>query len=311
MGNKKKLSKAEKLALREGIRRKLKEIKFNPNRRIKLPKETLEDILFDETKTSKYLGYYFEGLCKLDLSEISFDGVILSAPKMVDLSNTNVKIDFRTVKRSQYQNDRIIINHIDLTNVDLSNSHLVETDICDFSHSSFKNTNLNLTAARIYQFYKCDLSGLDLSSTTLYSMAWKYDYHDGNIPETLKNKDKKHLLSIRDCNLSNTWAIIKATPDNPSDAFVINKFSEEKSRKQVGKLIAKGYLKNCIIADKTIEPIYSEKELLDMKKNDTKTRDRIADTLDSIDEQITGIKKEKPERTDMVLKFSNTTKFIK
>ena len=283
----KKLSKAEKINLRESVRRKLKEVKFNPNKRIKLPKETLEEILFDKTKNGKYIGYYFEGLCKLDLSEISFDGVSLNSAKTIDFSNTNIRIDFRKI----VQNQRIILSNIDFTNVDLSDSHLEETNICDFNHCSFKNTKLSLTTAEIYNLYKCDLTGLDFGLTTLYSMAWKYDRRDGTLPDSLENTDKEHILHIKDCNLSNTCAIIKVGPDNPSRTYVIKHFSEEKSRKQIGRLIAKGYLKKCVIEEKTIEPVYNEKELLNMQKNATKTSDIIVDTLNMIDEQITSTKK--------------------
>ena len=122
-------------------------------------------------------------------------------------------------------------------------------------------------------------------------MAYKQNQSIGNIPDRLCNKDKNHLLSIRDCNLSNTWVIIKVGPDNPSDTFNIKNFSEEKSRRHIGKLMAKGYLKKCIIVDETIKPIYSEKELLNMQKNATKTSDIIVDTLNMIDEQIIGTKK--------------------
>ena len=290
------LSESEKLILRECVQKKLTEVKFKPDKRIKLPKEMLENILFDKTENEKYFGYFGDGLCKLDLSEISFDNVSFSSQGAIDLSNTNIKIDFRTVLLSSYQqHDRIILDNVDFTNVDLSDSHLGEKDICDFSHCSFKNTNLSFNSARIYEFDKCDLTGVDLSSTTLYSMAWRYNRRDGNMQDSLVSKNKEHLLIIRNCNLSNTGAIIKVGPDNPKDPYVINEFSEEKSRRQIGRLMAKGYLKNCIIEDETIKPIYSKKELLEMEKNKTsvKSNEMIEDTLSKIDEQVKFLKLEK------------------
>ncbi len=298
METKKELSLEEKLALRESVRRKLEKIEFNPNRRIKLPKETLNDLLFNKTKKGIFPGYFGAGLCKLDLSEISFEGVSLWAKDTVDFSNTNIKIDFRKVARSPYQEERIILDHIDFTNVDLSDSHLKDTDKLDARHCSFKNTNLSLTTAKYYPLKKCDLTGLDLSSTTLYSMAWKDDPHV-SIEESLENYGEKYYLSLSNCNLSNTGATIKVGPNDPTSRYVINNFSEEKSRRQIGKLLAKGYLENCIIEDETIKPIYSRKELLEMEKDSAliKIYDVITNTLALIDEQIKSFEKE--SSTDM------------
>lgn len=289
------LSEPEKLILRECVQKKLTEVKFKPDKRIKLPKEKLEEILFDGTENNKTFGYFGEGLCKLDLSEISFDNVSFTSQEAIDLSNTNIKIDFRKLSPDFYNKDWVRICNIDFTNVDLSNSHLGEKDICDFYRCSFKNTNLSLNTARVYYINKCDLTGLDLSSTTLYSMAWKYERRDEKNPDTLVCKDNGHILDIRDCNLSDTRAIIKVGPDNPKDPYVINEFSEEKSRRQIGRLMAKGYLKNCIIEDETIKPIYSKKELLEMEKNKTsvKSNEMIEDTLSKIDEQVKLLKLEK------------------
>ena len=273
------LSKPEKLFFRECVQKKLTEVKFKPDRRIKLPKEKLEEILFDGTENNKTFGYFGEGLCKLDLSEISFDNVSFTSQEAIDLSNTNIKIDFRKLSPDFYNKDWVRICN----------------NICDFYRCSFKNTNLSLNTARVYYINKCDLTGLDLSSTTLYSMAWKYERRDEKNPDTLVCKDNGHILDIRDCNLSDTHAIIKVGPDNPKDPYVINEFSEEKSRRQIGRLMAKGYLKNCIIEDETIKPIYSKKELLEMEKNKTsvKSNEMIEDTLSKIDEQVKLLKLEK------------------
>ena len=289
------LSKPEKLFLRECVQKKLTEVKFKPDRRIKLPKEKLEEILFDGTENNKAFAYFGEGLCKLDLSEISCDGVSLASSRLVDLSNTNIKIDFRKLSPDFYNKDWVRICNIDFTNVDLSNSHFEERNICDFYRCSFRNTKLSLNTARVYYINKCDLTGVDLSSTTLYSMAWRYNRRDGNMQDSLVSKDNGHILDIRDCNLSDTRAIIKVGPDNPKDPYVINEFSEEKSRRQIGRLMAKGYLKNCIIEDETIKPIYSKKELLEMEKNKTsvKSNEMIEDTLSKIDEQVKLLKLQK------------------
>lgn len=294
MENKKELSLEEKLALRESVRRKLEEIEFNPNRRIKLPKERLEEILFDGTENDKAFGYFGEGLCKLDLSEVSFDGVSLASSRFIDLSNTNIKIDFRKLSPDFYNKDWVRICNIDFTNVDLSNSHFEDRNVCDFYRCSFKNTKISLNTARVYYINKCDLTGLDLSSTILYSMAWKYERRDGKDPDTLECRNNGHALVIRECNLSDTHATIKEGPDNPNELYVIKKFSKEKSRRQIGKLMAKGYLKNCIIEDETIKPIYSRKELLEMEKDSAliKIYDVITDTLALIDEQIKSFENE-------------------
>ena len=95
-----KLNKQGRDELRKRISEKLKDVDFNPDKRIILPKEMLEELLFDvdydaEGMRRKKIGYHFNGLDKLDLSKISFNDASFNSQKYeIDLSNTNAKIDF-------------------------------------------------------------------------------------------------------------------------------------------------------------------------------------------------------------------------
>ena len=94
-----KLNKKGRNELRGRIQEKLKDVDFNPDKRISLPKDVLEELLFDveydaEGMRRKRIGYRFNGLDKLDLSKISFNDVSFEPPRNINLSNTNIKIDF-------------------------------------------------------------------------------------------------------------------------------------------------------------------------------------------------------------------------
>ena len=66
------LNKDSKKELREKLDELLDTITFDPNKRIKLPKSTLELIMFDYDSKREYrkVGFHSNNLCKLDLSEL-------------------------------------------------------------------------------------------------------------------------------------------------------------------------------------------------------------------------------------------------
>ena len=142
--------------------------------RIKLPKETLEELLFEVdivklehlTKTCKvkYLVWSGEFLRKVDLSEVSFDnidwhanncqgignhmsthkGYLQYGVDKINLSGTNAKIDFKKSFDALYCEQIMIIN-CDFSGVDLSNNvldvncfEIFEIGNCNFDDTKIK-----------------------------------------------------------------------------------------------------------------------------------------------------------------------------
>ena len=149
------LKKDDKDELRKKLDELLDTIEFNPENRIHIPKGKLNTILFDydNKEKCKVLGYKTHNLCKIDLSEISFDNVDLSVDGAKDLSNTNVNIDFSKLHYSLapgYANLYRVAYAVDFTNVDLSNMNITdhpldsEYVVFDFAYCNFKNTNIDL-----------------------------------------------------------------------------------------------------------------------------------------------------------------------
>lgn len=67
--------------------------------RVKFDKNLLEELIFDSRTTSsgtirKQIVWHGDFLRKIDLSEVSFDGVCWVHDEEIDLSDTNVRIDF-------------------------------------------------------------------------------------------------------------------------------------------------------------------------------------------------------------------------
>ena len=73
-------------------------------------------------KTYKTIGFLFDNICKLDLSNLSFEDVSFNNDSYVDLSNTNAKIEFD--KSYEFKkNNEVIVKNTSFKNVDLSNNN--------------------------------------------------------------------------------------------------------------------------------------------------------------------------------------------
>lgn len=177
------LNKKEKDKLRKMIEEKLK---FVPEGyKITLEKELLEELLFKKeiidpklnivAKLPVWSGSFLK---KIDLSEISFDGVcwgkMYFKPNIeekyskelsdINYSYTNAKIDFaksydmfsRPGKRG------LFISDCNFEGLDLSNNNFDNLDV-SFSHTNLKNAKINLKKAKSISIDSSNFEGIDLS----------------------------------------------------------------------------------------------------------------------------------------------------
>lgn len=195
--------------------------------RLHLDKALLEDLLFETYSDKeeereivvKYIVWSGPFLSKIDLSEISFDNVCWDPTpfceaymnfykdykkktkpikEMIDLSNTNAKIDFSKAFVMDYDDDDILsVYNCNFANVDLSNSHAEK--IVTFTNCNFSNTNANIFDERDFKkrffLVDCDFSNNDFSKIEI-----KSDYFYGVISDCLDGKG----VWIENCNFSNT-----------------------------------------------------------------------------------------------------------
>ena len=270
-----KLNKEGRDELRERISQKLKDVDFNPDKRIILPKEMLEELLFDvdydlEGIKRKRIGYHYDGLDKLDLSKISFNDVSFNSKKYrINLSNTNAKIDFfKTYEWRKSYGNLLCIHNIDFSNVDLSNNEFVKTKeieniLAVITECNFSNTKIHLYYFPI-TFEHCDLSNNDFSGL----------YLD---PKPVEDQPSRIIfengpLTMEDCNLANTGIKIGYNYD----------------KLDFNPLFEKGYFDGCYFNGTKIKTREEAKKDSDdlLKKYSTYKSKRINKMLDLIDDQL-------------------------
>lgn len=200
----------EKTLLRRKIEKILETSKFN-NKRIHLPVEDLETILFDTNETFgiKRIAFNSKYLYRLDLSEVDFSGVTfdnaLFGNEIISLKNTNAKIDFS--KTPEYQKSgKIVISNVNFENVDLRNNGFDELTKNPVNRGIIKNcnftrTHLCFTELSRLSFVKCSLKDTDLSHLDL-----NINCFSSQTPEdmVLESKD----LRFECCDLSGTEACL-------------------------------------------------------------------------------------------------------
>ena len=201
-----KLNKADKIKLRSKLEELLNGIEFDPENRIYIPKGKLEQILFDydSEHKCKIIGYKTDNLCKLDLSEISFENVDLYLSPINNLSNTNVNIDFSKLHFSLatgYANLYNVASFIDFTNVNLVGMSLAGASV-DGEHNVFCFDKCNFTDTHMWssfdnikgyvEFRYCDFTGNYLSEP---------------IEDHLSYFEKRNIR-YRDCTFTNTCVTI-------------------------------------------------------------------------------------------------------
>ena len=206
-----KLNRESRDKKRKRIDTKLSDVEFNPDNRIKLPKEELEELLFEIKKDSKgkiykELAFVGDNLCKLDLSKVNFYEVSYDSAFSINLSNINADIDFSKSYEAM-NNKPLVVTNINFKNTDLS--------LCDLEHSAvgrattatFKccdlsNTKLGLSGTIFADFIACNLTNLDLGDLNL-SIDGCDEY------QRLKINDEFDEILFVGCNLSRTNASIK------------------------------------------------------------------------------------------------------
>lgn len=219
-------------------------IEFNPNNRITMKVEDLEELLFDEVVdkngTHKEIGFFSKNLCKLDLSKVSFENVDFSTEddKIKDFSNTNINISFSKcyISGIGFIQHGIAFYNTNFENVNLSNNDLVkesDTVSIDFHNCNLKSTQLYFKYAdrhngETVSFTNCDLSNNNLSDGLINC---DYDYHYGS------------------------WGIYKFSSEcifkNTGMLFCI---LEECTKEDVRNLLANGKIEGCDISIQIVDP---------------------------------------------------------
>lgn len=268
------VNKKDRVVFRERIAKKLADIEFNPNKRIKLSKDKLETLLFDydEKKKCIIIGYTYEGLCKLDLSEISFDNVDLECTFPIDLSNTNITINFNEI----YKGDEVgkfYIKNINFANTDLSSTVYYNNNnsfihiVYSFINCNLSNTHFNFSDDDM-EFKNCDFSNNDFNGLELCCYG-----SNGLIWDD---------TTFTNCNFSGTGASVCICK------YKDETFSPKAAEAQIGKLVKEHYLDGCIVNGHLMKSIEQRKEeAKELKEQYDKFFSHyINDTLDIIDEQL-------------------------
>lgn len=270
-----KLNKKGRDELRERVNMKLNDVEFNPESRIKLPLDVLEEILFDYKKNGNYkvIGFVSDNICKLDLSEVSFYNVSFNSDKHINLSNTNGNYDFS--KTFEYlDHGKAIIRNTSFENVDLSN-HSLEGEVY-FANCNLRNTNL-------FPFWidcettlsSCDVRDNDLSMNGAFKPLTAREDEDicGDLFFTQSGCNTYFI----NCNLAGSNVHINLDDD-----------LSESSYDYLNHIIEMGYLDGCYLNDKVIltkEEKRSNRNELLRQYNKFKT-DRVNETIELIDKQL-------------------------
>ena len=204
--------------------------------RIKLPKEILEQLLFEvdtvnlepplETYKVKYLVWSGEFLRKVDLSEVSFDdvswfvgrgegygddkqkhkGYYQYGVKKINLSGTNAKIDLLksvecgclTEEKPEYWLACFIMDNCNLSGVDLSNNTF---NLAYYEHLQIENCDLDDTGIN---FCYTPIEGYE--HKTKYLKLANSNFRNTNFADFNFRRyyEKKHEWEIMNCDFYNT-----------------------------------------------------------------------------------------------------------
>ena len=155
-----KLNKKDKDDLRKELDEYLSTLKFDPDKRIKLPLPTLELIMFDKDKNNvtvdgkevRKIGFISDNLCKLDLSKLSFKNVNFFTKEYKNFSNTNINIDFSELSNNDISKKK--------KKKEIAN---VVFHTCDLTNTGLKIYNNEKGLSTTIIFRNCNLTGVDLS----------------------------------------------------------------------------------------------------------------------------------------------------
>jgi uncharacterized protein YjbI with pentapeptide repeats len=272
-----KLNKESKDKIRQRVSELLEHKPYNPNARIKLPKNLLEDLLFDyhidvNDVMYKTIGFTSHNIDKLDFSEVDFEDVTLDYAKefkekkeTIFLAGTNARIDF--TKTYEYKTDQpVYIRYVDLGGVDLSNNDLkvfTNNKKIAFVKADLRDTNLKVTSKINANFIMCDLRYVNLRKI-------KIDLYD-------KKCITNEALLFSDCNLSNTQI-----------NFVTGENASKKLYKQAYELYSGCYINGKLILN-SAEQLYQRKEI--MEEYNKYYKNKISRTLSLVKKQINDVNK--------------------
>lgn len=174
-------------------------------KKIELPRETLEKLLFDVVEINsgekgKIPVWSGKFLRKLDLSKISFEDVCWTNAylldeiqekykntynKMIDYSCTNANIDFTKSHEGKINSNNIMVKNCNFADVDLSNVDYSNASICiRFLNTDVSNTGIKLGRSSLVVSTNSNFSNVDLSKITLtpedFSNDFNYDLFFSN-----------------------------------------------------------------------------------------------------------------------------------
>lgn len=332
-----KLNKSNRDQLRQEVELLLQDVPAG--KRIHIDKDILETLLFEvrtytvlpkeksrysgRQVSVKYLIWSGKFLQKIDLSEVSFEDVVWDVhfsphihfygnPKnvysdcsvdLINLSNTNAKIDFSLAADFKYYG-RLCIGNCNFSSVDLSQTKLA--GICSAKQSVFDNTNIQIDFSGENQIAICNSSfyGVDLSTQVV---------DEGNFV-----RDARPSF-IDSCNLSRTGLKIDTFRPSREDIAKFQVYKELRSTirgdlpravenladslqpyliyrrgmKEIAQLVKMGYLEGCFINGVEMVSLEERKEnakKLLLKYTDYKDDLFISLTVD-IKNQIHGFSK--------------------
>lgn len=222
-------------------KRKINGVSINDSRRIKIPKEYEDEVLFNyyfDEEGQKYKRFAItSGLYKIDLSEVDITDLNLQQDNKsyLDLSYTNLNMDFTKLYNDWHERS-IKVSNVDFSYMDLYKSKLtmlnkaIRFENCDFISA---NLRLPYQAERVQSinFINCSLTGNDLSSF----IDMRIDING------IQSEDRK-LIFTEKCNLSNTGLKIKY----PHEIYC------DPEKEYVRDLLKTGYLNGCYIDGKKV-----------------------------------------------------------
>ena len=214
-----KFNKEARIKLREEVNNKIEELKKTIDckdefKRLHFDPEWLDVLLFDEQIDGGYhyktIGYTYDNLRYIDLSEVSFENVSFDFDKYgpknqtLNFEGTNAKINFLKSyeARKMYH---IGLSSISFKNLDLSNNNDIdETGVSPFEKAIVVNcdlsgTKLKITTSNVHfwnsKLYLVDLSELEMypdevmstfTCCDLRETELKIKYHENCDPERVK-----------------------------------------------------------------------------------------------------------------------------
>lgn len=279
----------------------------NLNDRIKFGEDLIETLMFSIEKNpqtgekEKRIRWSGEFLRKIDLSEVSFDGVQwASQDQEIDLSGTNAVIDFSKAIKSY---GIVCVQNVNFNGVDLSNSH---TELISQSTNvDYRNTNAKFDLnADEFGFNNCNLDNLDLNGIVVDSDCFEYGSKKSLCGSSFKNTGikiklpKEQIIKDKEQKTENANAIISA--DNKRVKETGKHLSSEEIKKvtvitrteNIANLIKTSKLDGCYV-NETLICTQEQKELNKQQLLDEYKRFKDS-VINKIDQEFATIKAKNP-----------------